>query len=181
MCIALPANAVKLDKWQAVPASTVGTYRYLFRAYDVGNCTLGGSVLAEFKRVVEQRANVEIVCASIASDGILLDWRAGLEVPLIQLVPTFVDAGCNTVYWQVESVYYLPTTNGSTTDVWDKIGYWLNPFDPRLSQDLNDYLDEQRAEAADDLARTIAKLVLPILIPVTLLGLGYVYVTRRKV
>lgn len=178
-CGAAPANAERLSKWQGVPASTKGEYQYIFDAKDIGNCALTSKVESEFRAVVAQRANVKVNCVQLRGASMELRWSALIEAPLIGLVPTYVDAGCSGVYWQVREVNYF-ATSVSSTSFWDKVGYWLNPFDPRLGQDVEAYIDKERDEAGDKLAGDLAKLILPIVIPVALLGFGYLYVTRRR-
>ena len=176
---AAPANATALTSWQTTPASIKGEYQYIFDAKDIGNCALTTKTADEFRAVVAQRANVKVNCVQLHGASIELRWSALIEAPLIALVPTYVDAGCSGVYWAAREVNYFPDTV-SGTSFFDKLGYWLNPFDSRLSNDLETYIDKERGEAAENLGSTIAKLVLPVAIPLVLLGFGYLYVTRRR-
>ena len=157
-CNPLPANQQTLPAWHTIPASTSGEYVYIFAPENgLQNCVLNQSVVDEFRRVVSQRAGVRVNCVEQSgTDKIILHWSATKIASLIQLVPDFVAAGCDGLFWQAKLVYYLP--NGTSSQgIGDKVSYWLNPFDPRMRQDLEAWLAREQEEGAKKLGKSMVR------------------------
>lgn len=180
-CNPLPANQQALTTWNAIPAATSGEYVYIFAPENgLGDCVLNKSVVDEFRRVVAQRADVRINCVEQSgTDKIILHWSALRVAALIALMPEFVAAGCDGLFWQAKLVYYVPNSV-SHEGIVDKLGYWLNPFDPRLANDLQAWLQRQQDTGAQKLGKSLAAIILPVAIPIGLLFLGYAYLRGRK-
>lgn len=188
-CANLQTGADISGKWRSIMADPRGLYLYVFVTANLGACPLNQALVDEFRNVVKQRANVIVRCVALDNGTVQLLWSADALLKLGQLVPEFVVAGCDDVTWSVAQVfYYAPGVPSAppagapaagSGGVGDKLSYWLNPFDTRMYNDLQEWVRDAQQKGAAGTGRAIAALVLPVLVPLALLGIGYAYVSRK--
>lgn len=185
-------NLIRITNgWQSTLTVIGARYRYMFAC--PAGAVVGRGAVAEMERVIKLRPELTVVTVKHNGGRIMeVDFIARVSRNLIAIQGAYVYAGESNgqaILWTVQEVYEVKVPSADVprydNGFVDGVSFWLNPFDNRMSQKLQDaatgVVDKAATAGGSIVGNTLASLVKPLLIPAALGFLAYTVIRQVRV